>query len=137
MDFLRTLSTSRGCSTCLSGLFHLCLTFSQENLAKNTMYTERKSVNPLIAHKNLRTVLVYMGPYTLSVNQSCPKSVENCSIFKIFQCLYDAVSKLCRLEFNFQYLLFSNCAGKKCAVIVYTGGLSVTFSPFSKCAGTV
>ena len=51
----------------------------------------------------------------------------NCSIFKIFKCLHDAVSKMCQLEFNFTNFPFSKCAGKKCAVFVWTGGLSVTF----------
>ena len=33
--------------------------------------------------------------------------------FKIFKCLHDAVSKMCRLEFRFQNLPFSKSAGKK------------------------
>ena len=69
----------------------------------------------------------YKGTYTSSVDQSCFKSVEKCSIFIIFKCLHDAVSKMCRFEFSFQNLPFSKCAGKKCAVFVWTGGLSVTF----------
>ena len=41
-----------------------------------------------------------------------------CSVFVIFKCLHDAVSKMCRLEFRFQNLPFSKSAGKKNAVFV-------------------
>ena len=41
-----------------------------------------------------------------------------CSVFIIFKCLHDAVSKMCPLEFRFQNLPFSKSAGKKCAVVV-------------------
>ena len=34
---------------------------------------------------------------------------------------------MCRLDFLFQNLLFSEYVGKNCAVFVCTGGLSVTF----------
>ena len=40
------------------------------------------------------------------------------SVFIIFKCLHDAVSKMCWLEFRFQNLPFSKSAGKKCAVFV-------------------
>ena len=35
-----------------------------------------------------------------------------CSIFVIFKCLHDAVSKMCRLEFRFQNLPFQNLPAK-------------------------
>ena len=40
---------------------------------------------------------------------------------------HDAVSKMCQLEISFQNLPFPKPAGKKCAVFVWTGGLSVIF----------
>ena len=45
----------------------------------------------------------------------------------ILQCSHDAVSKMCQLEFRFQNLPVSKSTSKKCAVFVWTGGLSVTF----------
>ena len=57
---------------------------------------------------------VYPYPFA----QSHSKSVQKCSVFIIFMCLHDAVSKMCRLEFRFQNLPFSKSAGKKCAIFV-------------------
>ena len=44
--------------------------------------------------------------------------VEKGSIFIIFECSYDAIFKMCRLEFRFQSLPFSKSSGKKCAIFV-------------------
>ena len=71
------------------------------------------------------------------VNQSCSKSVENCSIFKIFKCLHDVVSKMCRLEFNFQNLPFSKCACKNVPFSCEREACPSYFSPLSKCVGIV
>ena len=55
-----------------------------------------------------------------------------CSVFVIFKCLHDAVSKMCRLEFRFQNLPAKNvpfsCEREACPS---------NFSPFSKCTGIV
>ena len=77
-----------------------------------------KMVRDLTVRKCLQDFDAIKGTYTLSVNQSCSKSDEICSIFNIFKCLHDAISKMCRLEFNFQNRPFSKCAGKKCAVFM-------------------
>ena len=67
---------------------------------------------------------VYIHPKNRSVSfQDPPK----CSVFTIFKRLHDAVSKTCRLECRFQNPPFSKSAGKKCAIFVRTGGLSVEF----------
>ena len=50
--------------------------------------------------------------YTLRIDQSRSKGVENCSLFIIVECSHDAVSNLCRLRFRFQNLPFSESAGK-------------------------
>ena len=57
--------------------------------------------------------------------------------FHHVECSHNAVAKMCRLEFRFQNLPFLKSTGKKCAIFVLKGGLSVTFSLFSKCAGIV
>ena len=44
---------------------------------------------------------------------------------------------MCRIQFRFQNLPFSESAGKEFAVFLGTGGLSVTYSLFLKCAGIV
>ena len=90
--------------------FELVFTRCRNNLKMAGNLTVRNSLQDFDAIK-VRT-------HTLIVDQSCSISVENCSIFIIFKCLHDAVSKMCRLELNFQSLPFSKCAGKKCAVFV-------------------
>ena len=65
--------------------------------------------------------------YSLTINQSRSKSVEKCFAFIIFECSHDAVSKMHQLQLPFQNLPLSKSAGKKCAVFVWAGGLSVTF----------
>ena len=56
---------------------------------------------------------------------------EKCDGSKIWTSVHtipaNAVFKMCRLEFRFQNLPSSKSAGKKCAVFVWTGGLSVMF----------
>ena len=51
---------------------------------------------------------VYLHPKNRSV--SFQKRLK-CSAFVIFKCLHDAVSKMRRLEFQFQNLPFSKSAG--------------------------
>ena len=65
--------------------------------------------------------------YTLRIGQPSFESVEICSVFIIFECSHEAVFKMCRLVFRFQNQPLSKSAGKKCAVFVCTGGLSVEF----------
>ena len=56
--------------------------------------------------------IVFQTTMTQRIVQSHPKSVDNCSVYIIFACSHDAVSKLCRLEFHSQYLPFSNLLAK-------------------------
>ena len=58
-----------------------------------------------------------------------------CSVFVIFKCLHDAVSKMCRLEFRFQNLPFSKSAGKNVPFSCEREAYPSNFSPPSKCAG--
>ena len=51
--------------------------------------------------------------YTLRIDLSRSKNVEKCSVFIFVECLNDAVSNLCRLQFRFQNLPFSKSAGEK------------------------
>ena len=72
--------------------------------------------------------------YTLRIDQSRSKSLKEMFCFTIFESSHDAVFKMCRLEFRFQNLPFSKSTGKKFAVFVCTGGLSVTFlATFKMC----
>ena len=57
--------------------------------------------------------------------------------FKIFKCLHDAVSKMCRLEFRFQNLPFSKSVPKNVPFSCEQEAYPSNFSPFSKCAGIV
>ena len=51
--------------------------------------------------------------YLLHNNRSFSlQSVEKCNVFIIFECSYDAASKMCRFEFCFQTSPSSNSAGK-------------------------
>ena len=58
---------------------------------------------------------IYLHPKNRSVSIL---SVEKCNVFIIFECSHDAVSKVCRLEFRFQSLLFQKATSKKCIVFV-------------------
>ena len=60
-----------------------------------------------------------------------------CSVFVIFKCLQDAVSKMCRLEFRFQNLPFLKSVGKNVPFSFEREAYPSNFSPFSKCAGIV
>ena len=55
-----------------------------------------------------------------------------CSVFVIFKCLHDAVSKMCRLEFRFQ-----NLPAKNVPFSCKREASPLNFSPFSKCASIV
>ena len=86
-----------------------------------------KTVGNSTVKTRCRTLMLKKSTYTLRIDQSRSKSVEKCSVYIIIECSPDAVSYLDRLGFRFQNLPFSKSAGKKCAVFVLTGGLSVTF----------
>ena len=86
-----------------------------------------KTVGNLMVKTRCRILMPKKSTYTLRIDQSRSKSVEKCSLYIIVECSHDALSNLCRLGFRFQNLPFSKSAGKKCAVFVQTGGLSVTF----------
>ena len=70
---------------------------------------------------NLKTV------GNLTVKTRCRTLMLRKSTYIIVECSHDAVSNLHRLGLRLQNLPFSKSAGKKCAVFVLTGGLSVTF----------
>ena len=57
--------------------------------------------------------------------------------FHYFQRLHDAVSKMYRLEFNFQNLPFSNVPAKNVPFSCERETYPSHISPFSKCAGIV
>ena len=83
-----------------------------------------------------KTLIPKKCTYTIRIDKSRSKSVEKYSVFIIFECSHDAVSKMCRLQFRCPNLPFSKSADKNCAVFMGMGGLSVTFLSFSKCAGS-
>ena len=86
-----------------------------------------KTVGNLTIRNSLQDFDAKKCSYTLTINQSRFISVEKCSVFIIFKWSQNVVSKMYRLELHFQNLPFSKSAGKKCAVFVWTGGLSVEF----------
>ena len=88
--------------------FELALTRCQNNLKTVQDLTVRNSLQDFDAIER------YLHPICQSI--LFQKRVEHCSIFKIFKCLHDVVSKMCRLEFNFQNLAFSKFAGRNCAI---------------------
>ena len=98
----------------------LAFTRCQNNLKTVRNLTVRNSLQDFDAIER------YLLRHTLSVDQFFSKSVDNCSIFIIFKCLHDAISKMCRLEFNFENLPFSKCAGKKCGVFLWPIRLILT-----------
>ena len=63
--------------------------------------------------------------------------VEKKSIFIRPQSSCDVVSKMCRLQFCFQNLLFPKSSGIYCTIFVCMVGLSVTFFTVSNCPGIV
>ena len=70
-------------------------------------------------------------------DQSRFKSIDKCSVFIIFECSHDAVSKRCRLEFRFQTLPFSESTGKNVPFSCEQEAHLSHFSPFSECTSIV
>ena len=69
----------------------------------------------------------------LRIDQSRSKSVEKFSVFIIYKCSQNIVSKM----FRFQNLPFSKFAGKNVPFSCEQEAYPLNFSPLSKCAGIV
>ena len=111
---------------------HILKTVKKVTVAKFELAFTRcrynlRTVRNLMVKSRCRTLMTKKSTYTLRIDQSRSKSVEKCSVYIIVECSDDVVSNLRRLGFRFRNLPFSKSAGKKCAVFVRTGGLSVTF----------
>ena len=76
------------------------LTFKR---CRNNLKTVRN-----ITVKNSKVLRPKKCSYTLRIDQSPSKSHEKCSVFIIFECSHDAISKMCRLEFRFRNLSAKN-----------------------------
>ena len=71
--------------------------------------------------------------YILTIDPFRSKSVEKWSVFIIFECSHDAVSKMCRLEFRFQNLPFSKSVGKNVPLSCEQEAYSSHFPHFQIC----
>ena len=107
--------------TAFTGCRHVLKTVKNVTVAKSEQAftpcrNNLKTVRNVTVKSRCKTLMPKKCTYTLRINQSRSKSVERCSVFIIFECLHDAVSRMCQLECRFQNLPFSKCAGKDCAV---------------------
>ena len=73
-----------------------------------------KTVRNVRVKIRCKTLMSKKCTCTLRIDQSRYKSVDKYSVFIIFECSHDAVSKMCRLKFHFQNLSSSNLPAKMC-----------------------
>ena len=108
--------------------FELAFTRCRNNLKTVRDLTVRNSLQDFDAKE------AYLHSKSRSISfQKCLK-MFGFHHFQVFtRCHFQNVSV--RLPFS-KSTVFKNCR-QKCAVFVWTGGLSVEFLPFSKCAGIV
>ena len=94
-----------------------------------------KKVQNLTVKVSFKTLRPKKFIYTLRIDQFRSKRVEKCSVFIIFECSHDAVSKMCRLEFHFKIYCFENLPAKNEQFSCEREAYPSQFSPFLKCAG--
>ena len=108
------------------------VTAAKFELAFTRYRNDLKMIGTQTPKSRCKTLMLKKCTYTLRIDLSRSKSVQKCSVFIIFRCLHDSVSKMCRLEFCFQNLPTKNVPFS-CEREVYPSH----FSPFSKCASIV
>ena len=108
------------------------VTVAKIELAFTRCRNNLKTVGNMTVKILCKTLVPKKCIYILRTDHSHSKSVEKCSVYIIFEYSHDAVSKICRLEFRFQNLLFSKSAGKNVLFLCERETYPSHFSPFSK-----
>ena len=88
------------------------VTVAKFELAFTRCRNNLKTVRNLKVRKSLQDFDTKKCTFTLRIDQSRSKSFEKFSVFIVFECSHDAVSKMCRLEFCFKIYRFQNRPAK-------------------------